>query len=78
MIEVVDRGKVRTITLNGPESRNALTHELALQIVGAITGGTSAAALHATPEVSVTRGANVFGSRAAAARSVLGSTSKTR
>ncbi|HEY5921157.1 MAG TPA: enoyl-CoA hydratase-related protein [Kofleriaceae bacterium] len=39
---VVDRGAVRTITLNRTESLNGLTHELALQIVGAITGGTSA------------------------------------
>lgn len=39
---VVDRGPVRTITLDRPASMNALTHELALQIVGAITGGTSA------------------------------------
>jgi 2-(1,2-epoxy-1,2-dihydrophenyl)acetyl-CoA isomerase len=39
---VVDRGAVRTITLDRPDSRNGLTHEVALQIVGAITGGTSA------------------------------------
>lgn len=39
---VVDRGPVRTITLDRPDSKNGLTHELCLQIVGAITGGTSA------------------------------------
>jgi 2-(1,2-epoxy-1,2-dihydrophenyl)acetyl-CoA isomerase len=39
---VVDRGPVRTITLDRADSMNGLTHELALQIVGAITGGTSA------------------------------------
>jgi 2-(1,2-epoxy-1,2-dihydrophenyl)acetyl-CoA isomerase len=39
---VVDRGPVRTITLNRPASKNGLTHEIGLQIVGAITGGTSA------------------------------------
>jgi enoyl-CoA hydratase/carnithine racemase len=39
---VVDRGSVRTITLNRPDTKNALTHEVCLQIVGAITGGTSA------------------------------------
>lgn len=39
---VVDRGPVRTITLDRTDSKNGLTHELCLQIVGAITGGTSA------------------------------------
>ena len=41
---VVDRGHVRTITMNRPATKNGLTHELGLQIVGAITGGTSAKA----------------------------------
>ena len=41
-VTVVDRGAVRTITLDRPASKNGLTHEVALQIVGAITGGTSA------------------------------------
>ena len=41
-LQVVDRGAVRTITLNRPATKNGLTHELGLQIVGAITGGTSA------------------------------------
>jgi enoyl-CoA hydratase/carnithine racemase len=41
-VHVVDRGSVRTITLNRPDTKNALTHEVCLQIVGAITGGTSA------------------------------------
>jgi 2-(1,2-epoxy-1,2-dihydrophenyl)acetyl-CoA isomerase len=39
---VVDRGAVRTITINRPSSLNGLTYEVALQLVGAITGGTSA------------------------------------
>src|SRR5687768_15383240 len=41
-VRVVDRGLVRTITLDRPASKNGLTHEIALQIAGAITGGTSA------------------------------------
>jgi len=41
-LQVVDRDGVRTITLDRPDSRNGLTHELAMQIVGAITGGTGA------------------------------------
>jgi enoyl-CoA hydratase/carnithine racemase len=41
-VRVVDRGAVRTITLDRPASLNGLTHEVALQIVHAITGGTSA------------------------------------
>jgi enoyl-CoA hydratase/carnithine racemase len=41
-VTVTDRGKVRTITLDRPESKNGLTHEVALQIVAAITGGTGA------------------------------------
>ena len=39
-LHVVDRGAVRTITLDRPDSRNGLTHEFALQIVQAITGAT--------------------------------------
>jgi enoyl-CoA hydratase/carnithine racemase len=42
---VVDRGAVRTITLNRPATKNGLTHELGLSIVSAITGGTSARAI---------------------------------
>ena len=41
-LRVVDRGAVRTITLDRPESKNGLTHEFGLQIVQAITGATSA------------------------------------
>ncbi|HEY5950693.1 MAG TPA: enoyl-CoA hydratase-related protein [Kofleriaceae bacterium] len=41
-LHVVDRGKVRTITLDRPASKNGLTRELGLQILAAITGGTSA------------------------------------
>lgn len=37
-VRVVDRGPVRTITIDRPASKNALTHEIALQIAGAITG----------------------------------------
>jgi 2-(1,2-epoxy-1,2-dihydrophenyl)acetyl-CoA isomerase len=41
-LNVVDRGAVRTITLDRPESKNGLTHEFGLAIVQAITGATSA------------------------------------
>ncbi|HEX5059271.1 MAG TPA: enoyl-CoA hydratase-related protein [Kofleriaceae bacterium] len=39
---VVDRGPVRTITLDRPDSKNGLTYEIAMQITAAITGGTAA------------------------------------
>ena len=39
---VVDRGAVRTITLDRPESKNGLTHEVGLAIVQAITGANAA------------------------------------
>lgn len=61
MISVTDRGRVRTITLDRPESKNGLTHELALQIVGAITGGTPARSRTRPPASSVpASAANVF------------------
>jgi enoyl-CoA hydratase/carnithine racemase len=41
-LHVVDRGAVRTITLDRPASKNGLTHEIGLSIVQAITGATSA------------------------------------
>jgi enoyl-CoA hydratase/carnithine racemase len=41
-LHVVDRGAVRTITLDRPASKNGLTHEFGLAIVQAITGATSA------------------------------------
>jgi len=44
-LNVVDRGAVRTITLDRPESKNGLTHEFALTIVQAITGATGANAI---------------------------------
>ncbi|HSD89984.1 MAG TPA: enoyl-CoA hydratase [Kofleriaceae bacterium] len=44
-LHVVDRGAVRTITLNRPASKNGLTHELGTAIVQAITGATSANAI---------------------------------
>src|SRR5438105_2083737 len=36
MLEIGDRGHVRTVVLNRPEKRNALTHELAWGIVAAV------------------------------------------
>jgi len=36
MLEIGDRGHVRTIVLNRPEKKNALTHELAWGIVAAV------------------------------------------
>src|SRR5687768_15815411 len=44
-LNVVDRGAVRTITLDRPASKNGLTHEVGLSIVQAITGATSANAI---------------------------------
>jgi 2-(1,2-epoxy-1,2-dihydrophenyl)acetyl-CoA isomerase len=44
-VNVVDRGKVRTITLDRPASKNGLTHEVGLSIVQAITGATGANAI---------------------------------
>jgi enoyl-CoA hydratase/carnithine racemase len=44
-VHVVDRGAVRTITLNRPTSKNGLTQEVGAAIVQAITGATSANAI---------------------------------
>lgn len=41
-LHVVDRDRVRTITLDRPASKNGLTHDLALQMAHAIAGATQA------------------------------------
>jgi len=41
-VRIEDRDRVRTITLDRPASKNALTHDIALEIAQAIAGGTRA------------------------------------
>lgn len=44
-VHIDDRGRVRTITLDRPASRNGLTPEIALQLAHAVAGATSANAI---------------------------------
>ncbi len=44
-LHIEDRGRVRTITLDRPASKNGLTHEIALQLAHAVAGATSANAI---------------------------------
>jgi enoyl-CoA hydratase/carnithine racemase len=44
-LHIEDRGRVRTITLDRPASKNGLTHEIALRLAHAVAGATSANAI---------------------------------
>jgi len=44
-VRIEDRGRVRTITLDRPASRNGLTQDIALQLAHAVAGATSANAI---------------------------------
>ena len=44
-VRIEDRGRVRTITLDRPSSKNGLTHEVARELAHAVAGATSANAI---------------------------------